>query len=73
HVFVAVHINDARNVPFLNAKLTIGGKDFYYAETTVSGAKIGEFNGQFPYSFEGIYDMNKNKPEELSNVKFSIG
>lgn len=73
HVFVAVHINDTRNVPFLNAKLTIGGKDFYYAETTASGAKIGEFNGQFPYSFEGIYDMNKNKPEELSNVKFSIG
>ncbi|MCI4405710.1 MAG: transglutaminase domain-containing protein [Sulfuricurvum sp.] len=73
HVFVAVHINDTRNVPFLNAKLTMEGKDFYYAETTASGAKIGEFNGQFPYSFEGIYDMNKNKPEELSNVKFSIG
>lgn len=49
------------------------GKDFYYAETTASGSKIGEFNGQFPYSFEGIYDMNKDRPEELSNVKFSIG
>lgn len=73
HVFVAVHLNDTRNVPFLNAKLTMEGKDFYYAETTASGAKIGEFNGQFPYSFEGIYDMNKNKPEELSNVNFSIG
>ncbi len=73
HVFVAVHLSDTRNVPFLNAKLTIGGKDFYYAETTASEAKIGEFNGQFPYSFEGIYDINRNRPEELSNVKFSIG
>jgi len=73
HVFVAVHLNDTENIPFLNARLSIGGKDFYYAETTASGARIGEFNGQFPYSFEGIYDMQKNKPEELSNVKFSIG
>lgn len=73
HVFVAVHLNDTKNIPFLNAKLTMEGKDFYYAETTASGAKIGEFNGQFPYSFEGIYDMNRNRPEELSNVKFSIG
>lgn len=73
HVFVAVHLSDTRNVPFLNARVTIGGKDFYYAETTASGAKIGEFNGQFPYSFEGIYDMKRNRPEELSNVKFSIG
>lgn len=73
HVFVAVHLNDTRNVPFLHAKLTMEGKDFYYAETTASGARIGEFNGQFPYSFEGIYDMNKNRSEELSNVTFSIG
>jgi len=73
HVFVAVHLDDTRNIPFLNAKLTMEGKDFYYAETTASGAKIGEFNGQFPYSFEGIYDMNRNRPVELSKVKFSIG
>jgi len=73
HVFVAVHVNDTRNIPFLNAKLTMDGKDFYYAETTASGARIGEFNGQFPYSFEGIYDMKRNRPNELANVKFSIG
>lgn len=73
HVFVAVHLNDTENIPFLSAKLSMGGKDFYYAETTASGARIGEFNGQFPYSFEGIYDMKRNRPEELSNVTFSIG
>ncbi|MFA5215600.1 transglutaminase family protein [Sulfuricurvum sp.] len=73
HVFVAVHLNDTKNIPFLNAKLTMEGKNFYYAETTASRAKIGEFNGQFPYSFEGIYDIQKNRPEELSNVKFSLG
>jgi transglutaminase-like putative cysteine protease len=72
HVFVVVHLGDASDVAFLNAKLSIGGKDYYYAETTAGGSKIGEFNGQFPYSFEGIYDMNKDRPEELSNVKFSI-
>lgn len=73
HVFVAVELNDTKNLPFLSTKLTMDGKDFYYAETTAGGAKIGEFNGQFPYNFEGIYDMSRNRPEELSKVKFSIG
>lgn len=73
HVFVVVHLKDTAHLPFLSAKLTIEGKDFYYAETTAGGAKIGEFNGQFPYSFEGVYDMNRDQPEKLSNVKFSIG
>lgn len=73
HVFVAVHLNDTTDVAFLSAKITIEGKDFYYTETTAGGAKIGEFNGQFPYNFEGIYDMSQNRPEELSKVKFSIG
>ncbi|MDP2850378.1 MAG: transglutaminase domain-containing protein [Sulfuricurvum sp.] len=72
HVFVVVHLSDTDDLPFLSAKLNIEGKNFYYAETTSEGAKIGEFNGQFPHSFEGIYDMKRNKPEELKNAKFSI-
>lgn len=72
HVFVVVHLNDTDDLPFLSAKLNIEGKNFYYAETTSEGAKIGEFNGQFPHSFEGIYDIKKNEPVERERVTFKI-
>lgn len=72
HVFVVVHLNDTDDLPFLRASLKIEGKNFYYAETTSEGAKIGEFNGQFPYNFEGIYDIKKNEPVERDTVSFSI-
>ena len=72
HVFVVVHLNDTDDLPFLRASLKIEGKNFYYAETTSEGARIGEFNGQFPYNFEGIYDIKKNEPVERDTVSFSI-
>jgi len=72
HVFVVVHLNDTDDLPFLSATLKIGEKNFYYAETTSEGAKIGEFNGQFPHSFEGIYDLQNNTPVELDTVSFEI-
>jgi hypothetical protein len=72
HVFVVVHLDDTDGLPFLSAKLKIEGKNFYYAETTSKGAKIGEFNGQFPHSFEGIYDLQNNKPVELNTLSFRI-
>lgn len=73
HVFVVVHIEDTRLLPFLSARLSIDGKNYYYAETTASGAKIGEFNGQFPYSFEGIYDLKNDHSVDLETVSFRMG
>ncbi len=73
HVFVVVHVDDETSLPFLRASLTIEGKKYYYAETTAAGAHIGMFNGQFPYSFEGIYDIQNNKPVDLKKVSFRIG
>ncbi len=73
HVFVVVHVDDTSTLPFLGAKLTIENKDYYYAETTSAGARIGELNGQFPHSFEGIYDIKNNKEVDLEKVKFGIG
>lgn len=72
HVFVVVHLDDTDGLPFLSARLRIEEKDFYYAETTLNGAKIGEFNGQFPHNFEGIYDIQKDEAVELQNVSFGI-
>ncbi|MGA9046511.1 transglutaminase domain-containing protein [Sulfuricurvum sp.] len=72
HVFVVVHMNDTGDLPFLSARLRIEEKDFYYAETTSTGAKIGEFNGQFPHNFKGIYDIQKDEAVELENVSFGI-
>lgn len=68
-----VHVKDTSTLPFLRAKLAIDTQDFYYAETTATGARIGELNGQLPYSFEGIYDIKNDEEVDLKNVTFGIG
>jgi hypothetical protein len=73
HVFVVVHLSDTAGLPFLRAKLVIAGKEYYYAETTAAGASIGEFNGQFPASFEGVYDIRNNRAVDPDAVSFGIG
>jgi hypothetical protein len=73
HVFVVVHLEDQSHLPFLSAKLTIDGKAYYYAETTASSSHIGDFNGQFPYAFDGIYDIVKNEAVKLKSVSFWMG
>jgi hypothetical protein len=73
HVFVVVHVDNTSEIPFLNARLRINGKDYYYAETTADGSRIGEFNGQFPYSFEGIYDIKNNGAVDKRDVGFRMG
>lgn len=72
HVFMAVHIQKSDEVPFINASLSIGGKRYFYAETTAEGAKIGEFNGQFPSSYTGIYDLNHAREIDLNAVSFRL-
>lgn len=73
HVFVVVHLSDTDDLPFLSTKLVIGGKNYYYAETTATGAAIGEFNGQFPASFEGVYDIRNHEAVDPDAVSFGIG
>lgn len=72
HVFVVVHVEDETSLPFLSASLTIDDKKYYYAETTASGSRIGEFNGQFPYLFEGVYDIQKDEAVDMKNVSFRM-
>lgn len=72
HVFVVVHVDDEKSLPFLSAKLTIDGKKYYYAETTASGSHIGTFNGQFPYVFEGIYDIKNDEAVDMKKVSFRM-
>lgn len=72
HVFMAVNVNDSSTLPFMKAHLDTGGKKYYYAETTATGARLGEFNGQFPSSFEGIYDLKKHHEIDKSGVSFRM-
>lgn len=72
HVFVVVHIKHVSTLPFVRAKLTIDNQDYYYAETTATGASIGQHNGQFPYNFIGIYDIKNKKEVDLKKVSFGI-
>lgn len=73
HVFVVVHLDNESNLPFLSAKLTIDGKAYYYAETTAAGSHIGTFNGQFPYAFDGIYDIKNDVAVDMKKVSFWMG
>lgn len=72
HVFVAVHIKDPSRLSWLKARIMIDGKAYYYAETTAKNARIGEFNGQFPNSYIGIYDLQHNKEIDLEKVSFRL-
>lgn len=73
HVFVVVHIQDTDDLPFFRASLEMDGKRFYYAETTAEKSLIGEFNGQFPNSFEGLYDLQNDQEIPLEKVTFHLG
>lgn len=72
HVFVVVHVENEKSLPFISANLIINGKKYYYAETTAAGSRIGTFNGQFPYNFHGIYDIAKNKEVDIKNVSLKL-
>lgn len=72
HVFMAVNIDNDSFVPFINASLTLKGKRYYYAETTAKGARIGAFNGMFPSSYEGIYDLRRNREISKQEVSFRL-
>jgi hypothetical protein len=72
HVFMGVHLESPRHLPLIRASLSVEGKKYYYAETTASGARIGEFNGQFPSSIEGIYDLENRREIDLEETVFSM-
>lgn len=72
HVFVAVHLDDPSNLPLLKARIMIDQKPYYYAETTAKNARIGEFNGQFPNSYLGIYDLHNHREIDLDQISFHL-
>lgn len=70
HVFVVVHVKNNKAIKGSKTKLLINGKPFYYAETTIKGARIGQYNGYSFKSIEGIYDIRRKMPVVMENVLF---
>jgi len=73
HVFVVVHVKNDKAIKASRAKLIIDGKKYYYAETTMTGARIGAFNNYRLKSIEGVYDIRKKESVAMERISFKIG
>lgn len=72
HVFMVVHLPNKDHLPLLATSLIVEGKRYYYAETTATGGRLGDFNTQFPSSFEGIYDLKNQREIPMESVSFRM-
>jgi hypothetical protein len=72
HVFVVVHVKNYRTSN-AKTKLMIDGKPFYYAETTIKGARVGTYNGYPLKSIKGVYDIRRKTAVAMENIRFSRG
>lgn len=70
HTFIAVEIDDASKVNPNNARLSIEGKTYYYAETTDPNAYIGKFNGVAFEQIQGVYHVNQKRNIPKSAIQF---
>lgn len=70
HTFIAVEIDDASKVNPNNARLSIEGKAYYYAETTDPNAYIGKFNGVAFEQIQGVYHVNQKRNIPKSAIQF---
>jgi hypothetical protein len=70
HVFVVVHIKNKQASKASKAKLIIDGKPFYYAETTLTGARIGTYNDCPLKSIDGVYDVRRKVSVAMENISF---
>lgn len=74
HVFLVVRVKNQKYIKSHNAAhLIINGKEYYYAETTARGAKIGEYNGYPLSEFIGIHDIKQNQSIDLNQVVLKRG
>lgn len=70
HGFVGVHLpNDPSSKQPL-AYLLIGGKRYYFAETTLEGGYVGQYNNVGKHEFEAVFDMVRKREVPLGDVEF---
>jgi len=70
HAFIAVHVENEKELKKPHARLVINGKNYYYAEVTAKESRIGQFNGIRPSSFEVIYDVTQKKEIPKESIRF---
>ncbi|MEW5832898.1 MAG: transglutaminase domain-containing protein [Campylobacterota bacterium] len=72
HAFIAVEMENEKNLMKPYAKLEIEGKNYYYAETTDKNAYIGAFNNIDPKDFIAIYDVENEYKIKIEKAKFRL-
>lgn len=69
HAFIAVEINNPSKMNPNSARLTIGGKEYFYAEVTDPKGYVGKFNDIYPHQFQGIYHVNEKKNIPIESIQ----
>lgn len=72
HAFIAVEIENEKNLIKPYAKIEIEGKNYYYAETTDKNSYIGAFNNITPKDFKAIYDVENEYKIKIEKAKLKI-
>lgn len=72
HAFIAVHLQNDRDIPSESAYLEIGGKKYYYAETSAEGSEIGRFNGFGSDQIESVFDIVHKREIPLDTLSLHI-
>lgn len=68
HAFIAVHVKNDARLPAQAAYVSVGGKKYYYAETSAEESAIGMFN-KIPHdAFEAVFDINRKIEIPLSEI-----
>lgn len=69
HTFIAVEIANPFKMNPKSTRLTIGGKEYFYAEVTDPNGYVGKFNDIYPHQFQGIYHVNEKKNIPIDSIQ----
>lgn len=72
HGFIGVHIPNEKEIHSPSSYLTLGGKKYYFAETTTPMGYIGQYNGIKREEIEGVFDMVAKKEVPIEQVVFYL-
>ncbi|MDO9208418.1 MAG: hypothetical protein Q7T91_09210 [Sulfuricurvum sp.] len=72
HGFVAVHVPNETSLKYPYSYLTIAGKKYYFAETTVFQGYIGQDNNVQERDIDGVFDMVSKKEISLDKIEFHV-
>ena len=70
HTFLGIEITNDHTINQNSTFLKINNQRYYYAETTLHGWEIGQFNGYEKKDIIGIYNVGNNKNISLKKVEF---